>query len=240
MSRVKSNPLSTRFVQPGRIDWQADRPEHTLDAIAEYFTCKLNWRAAIVGPHGSGKSTLLEHLVPLVGQVILKQAAYEPDGLSAELDSAVPADAARRIVWLKLRGRSSSRRLLKETRPQWCQAGRLLVIDGFEQLSLLSRTMVVLVTARYSVGLLLTSHQRTRLPTLIETRVDARMAARLLDQTLPAGMRDRQEFLDQDRLDALLKAHRGSMREVFMQLYDEIENRGADVTQAIRSYGSDS
>ncbi len=77
-SRLKSNPLATRFVEPGRVAWRVAPSQPSLEQLADYFTSKLNWRAAIVGPHGSGKSTLLEHLVPRLGDILLKRAAYEP------------------------------------------------------------------------------------------------------------------------------------------------------------------
>ena len=227
MSRVKSNPLSTRFVQPGRIPWLAADANQSLDALSNYFTSKLNCRAAIVGPHGSGKSTLLAHLVPLLGTVVTKRAAYaSPE--SSEPGTGLPhslhtGDSARSIVWLQLRGRAASAGLLKETRPLWCQPKRLLVIDGYEQLSLFSRAMVVWVTQRKQVGLLVTSHARTSLPTLIETHVDAKLAQQLLERLLPEDLAGRAEHLDPARLSQLLLVHQGNLREVFMHLYDEIE-----------------
>lgn len=227
MSRVKSNPLSTRFVQPGRIAWHAVDSSQSLDVLVEYFTHQLNCRAAIVGPHGSGKSTLLAHLVPLLGTVIAKRATYnanEPH--SSVLDPRLPHDighAVRSVVWLQMRGRVASARLLKETRSLWCQRNRLLVIDGFEQLSMFTRAMIVRTTWRHGAGLLVTSHRRTSLPTLVETKVDAQLTQQLLDRLLPADLPGRDCHLNADHLDQLLKHHRGNLREVFMQLYDEIE-----------------
>ena len=226
MSRVKSNPLSTRFVQPGRIAWYAADSSRSLDALVDYFTRQLNCRAAIVGPHGSGKSTLLAHIVPLLGVVIAKRAAYVSDPQVPEGDAPLAARIGKidkSIVWLQMRSRTASARLLQETRGQWCQPNRLLVIDGYEQLSMLARARLVWGTRNGGVGLLVTSHRRTSLPTLIETKVDARLAQQLLERLLPEDLPSRAALLNSDRLNGLLARNHGNLREVFMQLYDELE-----------------
>ncbi len=237
MSRVKSNPLSTRFVEPGRIAWQALDSHQSLDAIVARFIDQLNYRGAIVGPHGSGKSTLLAHLVPLLGDVALKSATFPlpqtqrsapstttPDGaIPGCVQQPVPRRTNRKIVWLQLRGRAASAQLLSETRPQWCAPDRLLIIDGYEQLSFLSRAKVVWLTKRKAVGLLITSHRRTSVPTLIETQVDVALAEQLLDQLLPVDLPDREKLMNAPHISQLLDRHDGNLREVFMQLYDEIE-----------------
>lgn len=227
MLRVKSNPLSTRYVQPGRIPWYAVDSNQSITALANCFTNQLNCRAAIVGPHGSGKSTLLAHLVPLLGAVAYRRAAYAS---SIRQDDApgfpMPQDAGhskRSIVWLEMRGSAASARLLSETQPQWCQPDRLLVVDGYEQLSLFSRAWLVWRTRRHRVGLLVTSHRRTSLPTLIATQVNVELALQLLDHLLPPDLEARAAHLNSERLSQLLTRHHGNLREVFMQLYDEIE-----------------
>ena len=222
MSRVKSNPLSTRFVQPGRLAWQSFDPQRTVDALSNYFTNQLNWRAAIVGPHGSGKSTLLEHLIPRLGHVVLKRAAYDEASPVSNEPTEPIDDASREIVWLKLRGRRASVDLLRATRSMWSQPRRLLVVDGYEQLSWWSRWMLLRRTARHSGGLLVTSHRPTALATLIETQVDVRLAQSLLHQLLPAELPNREQLLSGSHLSDLLAAHHGNLREVFMQLYDEL------------------
>ncbi len=61
--------------------------------------------------------------------------------------------------------------------------------------------------------------------TLTETRVDAALASELLDHLLPSDLVNREQLLDNHRLHALLVQHHGNLREVFMQLYDEVERR---------------
>lgn len=220
--QLKSNPLSTRFVEPGRIPWHSSRPAQSLEELADYFTNKLNCRAAIVGPHGSGKSTLLEHLVPRIGTIVLKRASYGQEPCHEPLSSSAANDRVRPVVWLKLRGARPSVKLLNETSSLWYQSGSVLVLDGYEQLSWWARAKVVLATARRKAGLLLTSHRKTWLPTLVETQVDVQLALALLDQLLPVDLPSRERWLDVQRLESLLNAHRGNLREVFMQLYDEL------------------
>ncbi len=183
-------------------------------------------RGAIVGPHGSGKSTLLEHLVPRLGQIVLRRAAYEESSdernvYGSDGQAGEPAKPLK-IVWLKLRGQRPSIALVGETSSQWNQPERLLVVDGYEQLPLLSRLRLVQRTARGGVGLLLTSHRATWLPTLTRTVADVRLARTLLEQLIPQEQPNRVDLLDETKLQQLLNAHRGNLREVFMDLYDQI------------------
>ena len=129
----------------------------------------------------------------------------------------------REVVWLQMRGRAASRRLLLHTRPAWWHSKGLLVIDGYEQLSRITRCLAVLLTRSRDVGLLVTSHRRTCLPTLIETRVDTAIARSLLESLLPNETIDRQRFLNAARLQQMLDQYQGNLREVFMQLYDEVQ-----------------
>jgi hypothetical protein len=238
---VKSNPFATRFVAPGKLAWHS-RDGHSLDDLSRRFI-ELHSRAAIVGPHGSGKTTLLEHLVPMLGETVLRQATYEchteadsrPAAMiplshqSTMASSALTADlitgSRLRVVWLQLRGRTASRQLLSRTRSFWSQSDVLLVIDGYEQLSRLVRCLVVMRTWMSSARLLVTSHRPTCLPTLIETRVDVAVAQSLLEHLLPADMTDRQHFLDSALLQQMLIKHRGNLREVFMHLYDAAQTK---------------
>lgn len=231
---MKSNPLSTRFVAPGKLAWR-DSPGQSLSELVTRFTEQLHWRAAIVGPHGSGKSTFLENFVPLLGTIELRAAAYdESKGALANRAGANGADSdrdlpgnnespgARRSVWLKMRGRAQSRRLLFQTYRHWASRDCVLVIDGYEQLSPVARGAALMLTRINGAGMLLTSHKKTALPTLVETKVDVPLAQELLDELLPEDLEERTKFLEAQRLEQLLAKHHGNLREVFMELYDEL------------------
>lgn len=222
---MKSNPLATRFVAPGKLAWRA-APGQSLDELSTRFAVQLKRRAAIVGPHGSGKSTLLEHLVPLLGTIALRAATYEePNNTNALSDrrASKTTSGEQRIVWLKMRGGMQSRRLLFQTYRSWAHRNCVLVIDGYEQLSRVARGAALLLTRISGTGILITSHQPTALPTLAETQADVPLAQELINQLLPEDLDGRNRLLDGDRLQQLLAKHHGNLREVFMELYDELE-----------------
>lgn len=228
---VKSNPLSTRFVEPGKLAWRAAAGQSLAELVAR-FTDQLQSRAAIVGPHGSGKSTFLENFVPLLGKVELRAAAHEesdpPNDRSAAGDESFGsalrdgAKPSRTVVWLKMRGGAASRRLLFQTYRLWAEPHCILVIDGYEQLSSAARGAALLLTRLNSAGMLVTSHKPTALPTLLETRVDVPLAQELLCELLPDELEGRDRLLDAVRLEQRLDKHHGNLREVFMELYDEL------------------
>lgn len=266
---MKSNPLATRYVAPGKIAWQSSQGAASLAQLRSKFVDQLHCRAAIIGPHGSGKSTLLEQLVPMLGPVQWRGSTVNLDErpgseqrhagqlraghLCAEPSCAEqlqtdhlraghsPTDHSpthhlptehsrtdhspteRSVVWLQLRGRSASRRLLLETRGRWARRRRLLVIDGYEQLSRSSRCLALLLTQLSGCGLLVTAHRATWLPILCETEVDAVLARMILDQLLPKSALERGRMLDAQRLKTQLERHQGNLRELFMELYDELE-----------------
>lgn len=226
---MKSNPFSTRFVAPGRIDWVSE-PDHELEKLTCRFLFDCSSRAAIVGPHGSGKSTLLEHLVPGLGVVVAKLQPDQRFGESELSESQEQikalgefgAEGDRYVVWLQLRGWRNARRDLWETRSLWTRHS-ILVIDGYEQLLPWRRLQVVRATYRLKCAVLVTSHRRTCLTTLHYTQVTTSVAKEVLQQLVPVDMPGRNRFFDERRLQALLAAYNGNFREVLMELYDDVE-----------------
>ncbi len=56
-----SNPFSTRFVQPGKLDFLF--PSRSAEETFWANLRRHDYRGAIVGPHGHGKTTLLHHVM---------------------------------------------------------------------------------------------------------------------------------------------------------------------------------
>lgn len=225
--QIESNPFATKFVSPGAIAWQANRgPE--IVSLRDRFLDRLNRRGALVGPHGSGKSTLLEHLVPYLGRLRFRRDASGQ--VTTQSDSG-------NVVWLGLRRHGGAMDLHRD---QW-QAGGLVVLDGFEQLHGMSRLRVVLETRLKRIGLLVTSHHSTLLPTLMATNVTlplvgALVAARLAEANdLPPLLA--KMLLDERLLGQLLLETEGNVREVFMRLYDRYENWSAESAGLLRDAG---
>jgi energy-coupling factor transporter ATP-binding protein EcfA2 len=144
----------------------------------------------IVGPHGSGKSTLLASLLPaLTGWTV-------------------------RHVRLDTSHRTLPPDLFDAPDP-----GSLLVIDGFEQLGVLSRFRVKRHCRLHGCGLLVTAHRSVGLPDLHRTNAAAH-AADLIAALVPPGGG---WALDGFDIAARLRHHRGSLRDVLFELYDRWE-----------------
>ncbi len=107
------------------------------------------------------------------------------------------------------------------------QPGRLLVIDGYEQLSLGRRLVVLAGTKVRGVQLLVTSHRPTMLGSLCNLSVSVSIARQILSQ-VPAENDDLATVIDavsDAELQRYLDEFAGNMREVLMKLYDRFEEQ---------------
>ena len=194
---MDSNPFATRFIRPGAIPYlfpDAMNASHLIDRLR-----RTAWFGQIVGPHGSGKSTLLETLVPRVER------------------------GGRRVVRFTLRRHRRPRPVENPQAARW-GVGTLVVVDGFEQLGPVRRMWLKCLCRRRRCGLLVTSHRRIGLPTLIRTDVEPAVAARvvaLLQRNRPAlvGPNDVADHFGK---------HPGNLRETLFDLYDLAAARQRD------------
>lgn len=187
-----SNPFATCWTRPGAMAFQFTDGESIESLMARLHAA--SGLSEIVGPHGSGKSTLLA-------------------GLELEL---VAAGWNVTAITLRDRQRSLPRRwllaALSKKRP-------LVMIDGYEQLSWLSRALVKWRCHKAAAGLLVTSHEPTGLPTLYRTRVDAALAQSLVS-TLTS---ERNSPITVADVTASHACHGSNLRELFFALYDRHE-----------------
>lgn len=192
----KSNPFSTRFTRPGQVEYRfpaGQSFQQFMEVLEEH-----GWRGQIIGPHGSGKSTLLACLQPFL-------------------------EAAGRTTWsVCLRDRQRS------LPGSWVQdmggaRANLLIIDGYEQLSLWQRLLVRWQCRRHGWGFLVTAHADVGLPTILTTKADLETARDVVAQ-LTAGLPARIP-------DAVVAEHfhaaRGNLRETLFRLYDAWECGGS-------------
>mgnify|MGYP000545470654 CR=1 FL=1 len=191
------NPFATRHTRPGAIPFffpPGDNARQLVDRLRSN-----DWWGEIVGPHGSGKSTLLRVLIP-------------------ELNHA-----GRRAVLIELH--DGQRRLGVDLGRE---AGRentaIVIVDGYEQLSLVSRMGLKRFCRRRRCGLVVTSHRPCGLPLLYRTAPSPRLAEQIVQYLL----RGQPALLDAASLERCFARHEGDLRELLFELYDVYEQRGND------------
>jgi hypothetical protein len=148
-------------------------------------------RGAIIGPHGTGKTTLLESVEPRLRE----------QGLDTRF----------------LRLNTEQRELAPGLLNQICASltpSVVLLLDGAEQMSALAWRWFLWRTRRAG-GLLITTHQAGRLPTVWECRTSATLLAEIAARLLavePAAV--------QERAEELFQKHRGNLRDALREWYD--------------------
>lgn len=216
---VLSNPFATRFTGPGSIDWIG--PPNLNDVLSKL--ARHNFRGAVVGSHGAGKSTLLEHLAPQIGSVIFRRDA---EGNQIER-TRERASGQRSIVWLQLRKSQPN-----TMRIPWSMlvANDILILDGYEQLSRVKRAWVIFRTRVRKVGLLVTSHRASLLPTLFQLHITTELARKIVEQLVVEPSPFDVEFRNSIRheIGHQLQFNGGNMRELLMSLYDRFEQCRSD------------
>jgi hypothetical protein len=187
--------------------------EATLPSLSHKFLNELQSRGAIIGPHGTGKTTLLVHLLPLIGQVRYRHCIDQ----LLQINESPEAN----LVWLQLRAKHQPWRTILNSRPHWGR-GRILILDGFEQLSWLARLWVIFATRLRESGLLVTAHKPVALPTLYRTNMALETAIEVIRHVHPEWHGDE---LQASELRQLLRKHHQNLREVMMEMYDAFEQR---------------
>jgi len=191
-----ANPFATCWTRPGAMAFRFPRGKSAERLVAELAAS--DWQGEIIGPHGSGKSTLLDTLIP----------HFVAAGRSVALVTL--HDGQRRLParWLD--------KSLASSRP-------LVIIDGWEQLTWLSRRIVRRRCCRASAGLLVTSHAATGLPLLFRTQPTRELVDELvsaLTARIPSPITESDV--------AASHACRGSnLRELLFLLYDRHEQLSA-------------
>ncbi len=187
-----ANPFSARHIRPGAIAYRFP-PGESGKAIVDRLR-QAGWRGQVIGPHGSGKSTLLAAILPLIeraGMAVLLVELHDGERmLPIRLDRTHVAPPA------------------------------VVVVDGYEQLSLWSRIRLTWYCRRKGLGLLVTTHRPLGLPILLRTQVDTGVASQIVGELLgiEAGLVDKVE------VSRRLERHGGNLREVLFDLYDWYED----------------
>jgi len=197
--RARDNPFRVERVLQVRYRPRGFTWPDLMDQLA-----KLNFRAAIVGPHGSGKTTLLE-----------------------DIGTRLVA-AGRSCRWLRLEGSDGGLGGAMATRYRFATApaigagtgtggeagGAVVLIDGADSISA-ARWQWLRWQMRSAKGIIITSHRPGLLPTLIECTTDAPLLADIVD-----ALREPSTVLPARFPHALYEKHRGNVRDALRELYD--------------------
>jgi hypothetical protein len=155
---------------------------------------KLNYRAAIVGPHGTGKTTLLEDMEPRLVAL------------------------GFRVIHLRLdrETRSFERLFLRELFSTLSERD-VILFDGAEQMSRMQWQRFKIRSKR-AAGLVITSHRRGMLPTLIECATSSELLREIIRELL--GGEARCELPDKLHTNKLHTKHDGNLRDALREMYD--------------------
>lgn len=184
--KAKDNPFAVERV--GAIRY---RPVNTTFDRLLARLHELNYRAAITGPEGSGKTTLLEDLQP-----ILQDKGLRTNLVFVNDTSHFDSPACRRL-------------LAELTRDQ------IVLLDGADLIRRSGWSLLKRHTITHAYGLVITSHQRGLLPTLIECTTSPTLLKDIVADLLPQGRTIPAEFLG-----SLYERHAGNLRACLRELYD--------------------
>ncbi len=193
----KPNPFSTRFVRPGAIPYRRHDGRSLDDFVRDFFD-RYHGRASIIGPHGSGKSTLLASLRDCF--------AKRSEVFSYRFSTT---DRNFASIWMDhLKWRPTS----------------VVIVDGYEQLSVWSRWRLNVSVRRSRANLLITAHHAFRgFSVLWKTSVDEVLATQLRDNLLESYP----ELLALADVEVAWREARKrfptNLRETLMSMYDWAE-----------------
>lgn len=195
--RESTNPFATRCFQPGALDYEFFGKQQWstfANLCRNQRGCSL-----IVGPHGSGKSTLLLTLA----QELL---TLDPD---------------IRIESLFLHNDGNSTDQFLRSYSNWRKSD-IVLLDGFEQLSIIRR-MQVITSARWnSLPVIATSHRSfLGCPVLWRTSVDATTERWVISKLLegrPSGVLS--QALSSEDWRVSRERHQQNLRESLFDMYD--------------------
>lgn len=193
---IRRNPFATRYVASARL-MPRDADGAILDLAALVVRLGVNGGSgAVVGDHGTGKSTLVSHLADAVAAV------------------------GRPVVRTRLSSRCDTIVVIGSI----CNAprGALVCIDSWELLGPAGRVVARWLAGRFGVGLLVTAHRATRIPTLVHCRGSRRLLGALVSQ-LPGHDEWFGTTIVSDDLDAAEATAGGDIRRAFDLLYDRFE-----------------
>ena len=184
--RARDNPFRSEQIEQLPYRFENTSWAQLLDRLKV-----LRYRGAIVGNHGSGKTTLLEQLSNHLGDQGFSTSSIRLDEEHRGLD------------------RDALQTVFEQLSPT-----HIILLDGAEQMSWPAWKRFRWQT-RAAAGLIITTHQPGRLPTLIECRTSNVLLAELIGELLGVNSET-----VRDQAEDLFHKHRGNVREALRELYD--------------------
>ena len=206
-TKMSSNPFSSRFIQPGAMAYEFFG-RGSIQSLSNEFLALRSRRGMIVGPHGTGKSTLLD--------------ALQQDFLTRFPD--IP------LVHERFTRTPDSSRGQRVSASDWPRDS-IVILDGYEQVSLWSRWWLQRASRQKRIRLLVTAHESLRSFDLLwRTSVDDQSAEWIVKNMLQIS---NQKDLDAN-LQLLLSSkewlgsraqHGQNIRETLFDMYDWWQSR---------------
>ncbi len=216
---AETNPFSTRFYEPGKLPFLFGKSSiHSISLIFETFVAQ-HYCGQIVGPCGTGKSTLLGEMV----------ACARRHGFHTQRITLRAQDRHLPRNWHALPAHGPDATSLSTiTNPAGAgpRPGRLVFLDGAEQLSWWTFTTLRATCRRRGWGLLITSHRSRLRPTLWTSSVNDEVAQAICSNILSQCHQAPALVTEADVPPALRKAN-GNMRLALFELYDLYELRAS-------------
>ncbi|RMF93248.1 MAG: hypothetical protein D6741_13905 [Planctomycetota bacterium] len=194
------NPFVARLVRPGAIAYLPP-PDVDLEHLIDRFFA-LQCRGSIVGPHGTGKSAF-----------------------TAEFARRL-TERRKEVVFVELH--QAANRLPDRTFAR-AVPGAVMVVDGYEQLSVVVRRSLRAWTRLRGCGLFVTCHRPLGLPVLYRTRPDREQARRIVAHLQQSH--EAPSLIEPADVDAAFDRHEGNLREIMFDLYDLYEIRRDRIAQ---------
>ncbi len=176
---------------------------------------------------------MLEHLVPRIGGILYRTAGdgtitidATANGIPESDLGASKAGSGGVVVWHQLRKTCPASMRIRWDLLQG-QADRVLVLDGYEQLSIFARFRLLAAQKRHRYGVLITSHRPTWFPTISNLTITPELAIEIIQEILSES---EVNFAppNSTNVATMLDRHRGNMRELLMELYDQFEAEQAE------------
>lgn len=213
-----SNPFATERISPSKVTYRfshgvSGANPQTVDAHLEGLLSRLrsSRKGMILGPHGTGKSTLLHTFLPKLQRSFRTVAFHHVNN--------DPTIGLRKRMVERMRAGKRIRHELQNL-----PADGLLVVDGWEQLTTLSRWRIARAAARRKLTLLVTAHHRIPGWTVVhETRSDPKLIRSLAGDLLNDSPFELRKLIE-THLKTRSLPPSTNVRDLWFEMYDLVED----------------